>query len=89
MTLFHNMARIGAVYLLLKGAVFLVAAGLGWTSLPPLLLGGMALTWVAGGILLGWQARRMGRRLAPERPEQAEAEPAGATGRFAPLPHRR
>ena len=81
---YHQIARIGAVYLLVKGAAFLAVAALGWTPLPPPLLGGMALTWAAGGILLGAQVRRVEWRLARERAEasapirrQAAAPAAG------------
>lgn len=84
MTQLHNIARIGAIYLSIKGAAFLLAAALEWTPLPPLFLGGMALTWLAGGVLLGWQARRAGRRLVVREPEEA----VGDTGRFSPSPRR-
>jgi hypothetical protein len=76
MTSNHSLLRYAIAYLCVKSIVFLTLAVFSLTPIPPLLLGGLTLTWLALAVLLTWVKRRLARLGEPIRPNQPASSPA-------------
>lgn len=84
MVRYLKAARIFVVLLSVKAGVFMLLALFGLTPLPPILLGGLTVTWLLLALLIFWQVRRLEARFLQDEETASTAVPPRSTPKAPP-----
>lgn len=87
MVRYLKAARIFAIILSIKAGVFMLLALFELTPLPPILLGGLTVTWLLLALLIFWQVRRFEARFLQDDEVGKELTRQTATETTAVSPH--